>query len=371
MLGLILPLFLILLCGYVIWRAGDSFIEGSNYIGRNLQDGVKGATINAVASSMPELFISLFFLFYLKDLSGFSGGVGTSFGSVLFNSLIIPSVAVLGVLSNSKKSHIKISKKIILRDGLWLIFVELLVLYFIQQKEIGWKESLILILIYCLYVFYLFKTMKGGHKIDYETPFSEKEKLSLLSAFMILDLKRLLVGTKQLNTTKAWLIFLISSLIIGFVCYFLVIACEWLGSETYIVPVFGSLNGLGVPLLFIALIFAAIGSSFPDSIISYKDAQKGNYDDAVSNAYGSNIFNLCIALGLPLFIYTLYNGSIVLTEDLVSLISSISIWFLGLSILSILVYVYGEGVNKNRSYLLILLYFLFVLYVFYSASQSV
>jgi hypothetical protein len=53
MLGLILPLFLIILCGYVIWRAGDSFIEGSNYIGRNLQDGVKGATINAVASSMP------------------------------------------------------------------------------------------------------------------------------------------------------------------------------------------------------------------------------------------------------------------------------------------------------------------------------
>ena len=94
MLGLILPLFLILLCGYVIWRAGDSFIEGSNYIGRNLQDGVKGATINAVASSMPELFISLFFLFYLKDLSGFSGGVGTSFGSVLFNSLILSLIHI-------------------------------------------------------------------------------------------------------------------------------------------------------------------------------------------------------------------------------------------------------------------------------------
>ena len=32
-------------------------------------------------------------------------------------------------------------------------------------------------------------------------------------------------------------------------------------------------------LLFVAIIFAAIGSSFPDTIISYKDAQKGNYDD--------------------------------------------------------------------------------------------
>ena len=61
MTGLIIPLILIFFCGYVIWRAGDTFLEGSNYIGRNLKDGVKGATINAVASSMPELFIALFF----------------------------------------------------------------------------------------------------------------------------------------------------------------------------------------------------------------------------------------------------------------------------------------------------------------------
>ena len=100
MFGLIIPLLLIFFCGYVIWRAGDTFLEGSNYIGRNLRDGVKGATINAVASSMPELFIALFFLFYLKDVIGFSGGLGTSFGSVLFNSLIIPSVAIIGVLSS-------------------------------------------------------------------------------------------------------------------------------------------------------------------------------------------------------------------------------------------------------------------------------
>ena len=117
MLGLILPLLLIFFCGYVIWRAGDTFLEGSNYIGRNLSDGVKGATINAIASSMPELFIAMFFLFFLQDVSGFSGGLGTSFGSVMFNSLIIPSAAVLGVLSKRKKKTIKVSRTIILRDG--------------------------------------------------------------------------------------------------------------------------------------------------------------------------------------------------------------------------------------------------------------
>ena len=370
MTGLILPLFLILVCGYVIWRAGDTFLEGSNYIGRNLRDGVKGATINAVASSMPELFIALFFLFFLKDVVGFSGGLGTSFGSVLFNSLIIPSIAVLGVLSKSKKQSVEVSRKIIIRDGLWLLLVEFVLIYFIQQGVISWVESLVLIVIYGLYVMYLFKTMKGGHEIDYEEPFSDKEKISFLSAFIILDLKRIIIGNQKLNTNKAWLVFIVSSLIIGFVCYFLVIACEWLGSETYSVYWFGELQGLGIPLLFVAIVFAAIGSSFPDTIISYKDAQKGNYDDAVSNAYGSNIFNLCVALGLPLFFFTFIYGPIELTPEIVDLISSLSLWFFGLTFFSIFLYTRPGGVTRNQAFVLILSYIIFILFIFWSAYSS-
>jgi len=370
MTGLILPLFLIVVCGYVIWRAGDTFLEGSNYIGRNLRDGVKGATINAVASSMPELFIALFFLFFLKDVVGFSGGLGTSFGSVLFNSLIIPSVAVLGVLSKSKKQSVEVSRKIIIRDGLWLLLVEFVLIYFIQQGVISWVESLVLIIIYGLYVMYLFKTMKGGHEIDYEEPFSDKETVSFLSAFIILDLKRIIIGNQKLNTNKAWLVFIVSSLIIGFVCYFLVIACEWLGSETYSVYWFGELQGLGIPLLFVAIVFAAIGSSFPDTIISYKDAQKGNYDDAVSNAYGSNIFNLCVALGLPLFFFTFIYGPIELTPEIVDLISSLSWWFFGLTLFSIFLYTRPGGVTRNQAFVLIFLYIVFILFIFWSAYNS-
>ncbi len=365
MLGLILPLLLIFFCGYVIWRAGDTFLEGSNYIGRNLRDGVKGATINAVASSMPELFIALFFLFFLKDVVGFSGGLGTSFGSVLFNSLIIPSVAVLGVLSKSKKQSVLVSRKIIIRDGLWLLLVEFVLIYFIQQGVISWVESLVLVVIYALYVMYLFKTMKGGHEIDYEEPFSDKDKISFLSAFIILDLKRIIIGNQKLNTNKAWLVFVVSSLIIGFVCYFLVIACEWLGSETYSVYWFGELQGLGIPLLFVAVVFAAIGSSFPDTIISYKDAQKGNYDDAISNAYGSNIFNLCVALGLPLFFFTFIYGPIKLTPGIIGLISNLSWWFFGLTFFSIFLYTRSGGVTRNQAYVLILSYVVFILFIFW------
>ena len=367
MLGLFLPLVLIFLCGYVIWRAGDTFLEGSNYIGRNLRDGVKGATINAVASSMPELFIALFFLFFLKDVTGFSGGLGTSFGSVLFNSLIIPSAAVLGVLSKSKKNSVVVSRKIIVRDGFWLLLVEFVLIYFIQQGVISWVESLVLIVLYGLYVLYLFKTMKGGHDINYEEPFSDKDKVSFLSAFMILDLKRMIIGNQKLNTRTAWVVFVVSSLIIGFVCYFLVLACEWLGSETYRVYGFGELQGLGIPLLFIAIVFAAIGSSFPDTIISYKDAQKGNYDDAISNAYGSNIFNLCVALGVPLFFFTFLYGPIELTQEIVSLITSLSLWFFGLTAFSIFLYTRSGGVTRSQALILIASYVTFILFIFWKA----
>ena len=370
MIGLLLPLLLIVFCGYVIWRAGDTFLEGSNYIGRNLRDGVKGATINAVASSMPELFIALFFLFFLKDVTGFSGGVGTSFGSVLFNSLIIPSAAVLGVLSKSKKSSVVVSRKIIVRDGLWLLLVEFVLIYFIQQGVISWVESLVLIVLYGLYVLYLFKTMKGGHDINYEEPFTDKDRVSFLSAFMILDLKRMIIGNQKLNTKTAWLVFVISSLIIGFVCYFLVLACEWLGSETYTVYGFGELRGLGIPLLFVAIVFAAIGSSFPDTIISYKDAQKGNYDDAISNAYGSNIFNLCIALGVPLFLFTFLYGPIELTQEIVSLITNLSLWFFGLTAFSIFLYTRLGGVTRKQALILIAAYVIFILFIFWKAYNT-
>ena len=163
-MGILIPLVVIAFCGYIIWRAGDSFVEGSNYIGRNLSEGVKGATINAVASSMPELFIALFFLFYLKDNSGFSGSLGTSLGSVIFNSLIIPSVAVYNVILFSKKDVVPVSKKVILRDGLWLLAVEILLIVIIKDSIIDWLDGLLLLIIYALYLFYIFKTMKGGEK---------------------------------------------------------------------------------------------------------------------------------------------------------------------------------------------------------------
>ena len=67
LMGIIIPLFLIIFSSLIIWKASNGFDDASSFLGRNLTEGVKGATINAISSSMPELLTSIFFLLFLKD----------------------------------------------------------------------------------------------------------------------------------------------------------------------------------------------------------------------------------------------------------------------------------------------------------------
>jgi Ca2+/Na+ antiporter len=60
-----------------------------------MADGLKGPTINAAASSLPELLISSMFLFYYKDIIGFSAGYATIIGSSAFNIACIPVISYL------------------------------------------------------------------------------------------------------------------------------------------------------------------------------------------------------------------------------------------------------------------------------------
>lgn len=49
----------------------------------------------------------------------------------------------------------------------------------------------------------------------------------------------------------------------------------------------------------IGLVFSASGTSLPDMLSSLLVARKGKADMAVSNAFGSNIFDLLLGLGFP------------------------------------------------------------------------
>ena len=53
----------------------------------------------------------------------------------------------------------------------------------------------------------------------------------------------------------------------------------------------------------ITMFVIVIGTSLPEMIMTITSAKKGEFDMAIGNIIGTNIFNICIVLGVPIFIY--------------------------------------------------------------------
>jgi cation:H+ antiporter len=354
-------------------------MTASEYIGRNLSEGVRGASINAVASSMPEVYTSLFFLFVLADASGFSGGIGTTAGSAIFNGMVIPAVSILAVIGIGLTNRIEVSKSVLLRDGIALIITEAIFLVLISGSTLNWWHGLILMLVYVVYISYMFISMNKSQKKamfdadqNGEVPAVEEEDVeeeereeqgSFFKGLITFDLERIFVGGNKIDNTRAWALLIFATVSIALVCYLLVIACEWMGADVYEVPYLGEFHGLDIPLMFVALVLASAASSFPDTIISIKDAQRGKYDDAISNALGSNIFDVCFALGFPLFLFTILHGPIQMPEELIDLSAELRFLLLLLTIICVIIYTTGRFMGRGKALLLLGIYFMFILYI--------
>lgn len=98
----------------------------------------------------------------------------------------------------------------------------------------------------------------------------------------------------RLNQYRNWypFTFLISMVWISFYSYFMV----------WMITVIGST--LGIPDTVMGLTFVAAGVSVPDALSSIAVIKEGYGDMAVSNAIGSNVFDILVCLGLPWFIQT-------------------------------------------------------------------
>ncbi|MDG1315510.1 MAG: sodium:calcium antiporter [Flavobacteriales bacterium] len=365
-MGLIIPILIIVFCCIVIWKASDGFETSSEYLGRNMSEGVRGATINAIASSMPELFTTIFFLWFLKDTDGFSGGIGTTAGSAIFNGMIIPAVVIFAVLSSNASTKIEVSKKVILRDGLSLIIAEAILILLISGDTLMWWHGLVLMLTYGAYITYMLTSMEkvdNDDDDDDDDDDDEIESVGFFKGLFTLNLEGLIIGDKEINTKNSWQLLIVSMTIIGCACLLLVVACEFIGADTYTFLGY-EFNGLNIPIMFVAVILASAATSVPDTIISVRDAKNGNYNDAVANALGSNIFDICFALGFPLFIYCLIYGPINMDPTVVEFSSELRILLLIFTILAFFVYFIGKYMGKTKAYLLLSMYILFTAYIF-------
>jgi Ca2+/Na+ antiporter len=350
---MVTPLLLMVLSCVIIWRSSDGFEVASDYLGRRLTAGIKGATINAIASSMPEFLTTLFFLFYLRDPEGFSGGLGVASGSALFNLLIIPSLAVMMFVSISRGTRVQLNKRVLLREGLVLLVSQVVFISFLFRGELVGIHGLFLVLIYLLYLGLLFFITRSKRMADPGyTLHAPKRELKPWTRMVILDITHLILPRQKINRRSAWLLLMVSTLIMTFGTWLLVYATDRFGETT------------GIPLIFVAVVLSAAATSVPDTIISIKDARKGNYDDAVSNALGSNIFDIAFALGFPILLYNLiYRDSMPLLQDVLKFTQEVWAFLLIATIVALIIMLTGRYFNRVKAFLLLLIYVVFLLFV--------
>ena len=365
---ILLSLVLIVASCLIIWRSSHGFELASDYLGRKLPLGIKGATLNAIASSMPEFLTTMFFLFYLNDPEGFSGGLAVTSGSALFNLLLIPSLAVMALFMVRKGEKIVLKKRILAREGLVLILSQLLFVSFLYYQgskgpeapdsleslaELTVGEGSIMVLIYVLYLFLLYLIAKKKSVPDpgFETP-ELRNNFSLFIRILLLDLTNAVLNGRELSRGRAWLLLLVSTVCMTAGTWLLVLGTDMFGERT------------GIPLVFIAVVLSAMATSIPDTIISIKDARKGNYDDAVSNALGSNIFDIAFALGLPILLYDLfYEDPVRLGGQILEFTQELWVFLIMATIAALLIMMIGKYFNRLKASMLLVIYALFLAFV--------
>lgn len=347
---------LMLVCSIIIAKACDVFDTSTNYLGRKMKDGVKGATLNAIGSSLPELLTTVFFLAFAthENLArDFAASIGGNTGSAIFNSIIIPMLVVLVVIAVSKK-EVKFRKKVILRDGLFLIGAEVLLLVLLSTKYLTHWHGWAFVMFYLIYLFYtLFFSKKNKNKkkdFNDENPVAWYEKYQFKS------------GNNRV--IRSWVLLTMSTLIIAIASAGLVEGCK------------GVADSLKVNPLFIALVLVAAASSVPDTIISIKDAKKGNYDDALSNVIGSNIFDITISMGLPLALFLIITGQKIDFTNVGSTVIDIRVMLILVTVVTMLIYYFSTVMTMKHVIFLGLLYSLFIIYVigaadYYSGGDSI
>ena len=343
-------LILMVICSLVIAKSCDVFEAATDYIGRNLSEGVKGATLNAIGSSMPELLTTVFFLaFALHDNLGrdFAASIGGNTGSAIFNSIIIPMLVIWLVLAMGLKG-VKVTKKVILRDGLFLIGAEILLLVLLSSDYITLWHGWLFTGFYLIYLSYTLLSMNNNENGE-ENDEEEKKPDSWFEKFQF--------KSKEGRTRRSWILLSLSTLVIAAACAGLVESCKGISDAMKINP------------LFIALILVAAASSVPDTIISLKDAKKGNHDDALSNILGSNIFDITISMGLPLAVFLMITGQKIDFREAGPTLIDIRVMLLAVTVITMAIYYFAKELKAKHVVMLGILYGIFILYAIGAADN--
>ncbi|MEN8117432.1 MAG: calcium/sodium antiporter [Bacteroidota bacterium] len=294
----ILALLALLACFVLLARVVSLFfISSLDKISKDLRlsSDAAGATLMAVGSSAPELFVALFAV--IKPGEHQVIGIGSIVGSAIFNLLVI-----VGATAMIKKATL--IKQPVIRDLIFYAASVALLVFFIWDGKLTLIETTIFLGVYIVYVVAVIYWRRWFPYKDRIFEGEQEPKCDKKGIIGIFDKALCFIFPKPKNY---YLVFFFSILLIA--------GLSWVLVELAVLIS----EGLGIPEAIIALTVLAIGTSIPDLFSSLIVARQGRGEMAVSNAVGSNIFDILVGLGLPfLIVLALSGGSIHAGGDLMS-----------------------------------------------------
>lgn len=357
MLTAIASFLVIALCVYVLTVLTDEyFIPSLDEIARRLEipSNVAGASLMAVGSSMPELTITLVAL--VTDGGQHSDvGVGNIVGSAVFNILIITGISAI-ILPAA------VGWRVTARDGLFYVASIGLLLLTFSDGQATLLDALLFLSLYVAYLVVLFLWPRFVR----EEAVADEDTIELLEGEIAIEEARTGVYYRVTQTLSRGLGFLTGDPRRSFVRAFLVsiviiVAISFVLVESSVTLA----EALGVPSILVALTVLAAGSSAPDLIASALVAREGRGDMAVSNAIGSNIFDITVGLGLPWLLVLIFQpGAIAIGTD--------GLWASALILLGTVVVVLvflatDRLLSRIEGIILVVLYVAYVVWIWVSS----
>lgn len=115
-------------------------------------------------------------------------------------------------------------------------------------------------------------------------------------------------------------------------------------------------QAIGISEKVITMTAIVIGTSLPELMLTVSSAKKGEFDMTIGNIVGTNIFNVCIVLGLPVAIY----GDILLES-----FSIVDILVVFLTSFDLFLFARSERtISKKEGILMILIFIVYYTYLF-------
>lgn len=346
-MGLVLAIIAILASLYLLAvLTEDFFIPAIDRVAQKLRmsSDAAGATLLAAGSSAPEFFTAFIAVFGLTGGGDIADvGTGTIVGSAVFNILVIIGAAAL-------YKAVKLQWQPVVRDMIFYILTIIMLLVAFSDGKIVLFEAISFVLVYGVYVWTVVKWRKWLKYDDIAVQEEVETKVRKglgLASYRLLNL--VIPDPRTKPKLYVWA-FLLAIAGIGGLSFVLV-------DQVIVIA-----DVLGINATFLALTVVAAGTSVPDMIGSMVVAKQGRGDMAVSNAVGSNVFNILFGLGIPWMLVLVFSKDSVAVGT-ANLTSSVLLLLATVIAIIFLLIVRKWRIGQKSGLVLIALYIAYCVYV--------